>query len=790
MESILPTDSGVTDRSTIVPRLRHISWFGMLGLLAVALTFLFSYWVNTRSNQLVQESQVRGRLARESRLLTLEREKSIRGYLLSKQQVSLIPGLISRDALQSKLDSLVRLTSGHASQQDRAKAIGLAISRWDRGWVTPILAAGGSRPPDAESDLAGKELFDSISEAFDSFVAGQQRTYQSVMAMQSTLQIVTLAAVVVEIILLIVLVQWLSRRSIGQARKLIEQQDQLEIQTGELQQQAAELEEQTNEANEAVTLLSQTNSQLEETIRRLESAESIATSATTQHQDTRELLDFVLNSSPVGVSLRDSNLRLVRVNAALTAMTGMSAAELSGKNVDEIMSDDVADVIEPALRRVIATGQPITNIPLSGATRSEPKRVRHYLASFFPVKLPGGEIGAGTVVLETTQYRQLEDQLLQAHKMEAVGRLAGGVAHDFNNMLTAIMSYGELVLADLPEDSLQRSDVLEILKAGEKATGLTRKLLAFSRQQVLRPTVINLNGTIDGMRNMLTRMTSANMDLSFNFAPDLGEVTADATEIERVIVNLVLNSRDAMVDGGKLIIETANIVIDDEYCAAHADTRPGAYVMISVTDTGPGMSNEVKQKLFEPFFTTKEKGKGTGLGLPSVYGIVKQSGGFVWVYSEPGRGTTFKIYLPRTEQGLPASKLGPVRPSYSGAQTILIVDDDEEVRNVATRILRQNGYKVIEAANGAEALRVCDEENTAVDLIVTDIVMPEMGGPEFAERLRETQPDARILFTSGYTENAATRQNFLDPDEAFIEKPFTPASLALKARQVLDSTKP
>jgi len=244
-----------------------------------------------------------------------------------------------------------------------------------------------------------------------------------------------------------------------------------------------------------------------------------------------------------------------------------------------------------------------------------------------------------------------------------------------------------------------------------------------------------------------------------------------------------------MPGGGKLIIETSNVEIDEEYSSSHADTKPGAYVMIAVSDTGAGMTREVKEKLFEPFFTTKEKGKGTGLGLPSVYGIVKQSGGFVWVYSEPGHGTTFKVYLPRSEEVHTSAHPTPSRNRPVGAETILLVEDDDEVRNVATRILRQNGYRVLEAANGAEALRVCDAEKIAVDLIVTDIVMPEMGGTELAGRLRKTQPDARILFTSGYTEDAAVRQRFLAPGEAFIAKPFTPASLARKAREILDSSR-
>ncbi|MGH9421702.1 MAG: ATP-binding protein, partial [Thermoanaerobaculia bacterium] len=387
-----------------------------------------------------------------------------------------------------------------------------------------------------------------------------------------------------------------------------------------------------------------------------------------------------------------------------------------------------------------------------------------------------------------SKHQEMQSQLLQSQKMEAVGRLAGGVAHDFNNMLTAIMSYSELILAELPPGSTVREDMLEVVKAATKAAALTRKLLAFSRQQVLRPSVVDLNASIDALCKMMKRMLGDEIEVCTRFAPGLWSVTADQTEIERVMMNLVLNARDAMPDGGRLDIETSNVVVDEEYASTHADTKAGDYVMIAVTDSGDGMTREVREKVFDPFFTTKEKGKGTGLGLPSVYGIVKQSGGFVWVYSEVGHGTTFKIYLPKSEEVEPATPPAPTKNRQIGQETILLVEDDEEVRHVAVRVLTQNGYRVLEAANGADALRICDQEGDALDLIVTDIVMPEMGGSELATRVRAKQPAARILFTSGYTEDVIVRESFLAPGEEFIEKPFTPALLAKKAREILDAT--
>ena len=615
-----------------------------------------------------------------------------------------------------------------------------------------------------------------------------------------TLGGITIGAIIFELAVLLGVLVVLARRSLKYAREVLHQREILESQTEDLQQQATELEEQAveleeqaDEANRNANTLEAMNMDLEATIAQLKAAEHTATTAVLQKEETQGLLDFVLNNSPVGVALFNREGQFLRVNGAMAGMTGSPLSEHEGKRFAEVAPEELSDAVEPLIDNVNSTGEPVTNVPVVAASLDDPTRDRHFLFSFFPVRLPGRAIGVGAVVLETTQFRQLEEQLLQAQKMEAVGRLAGGVAHDFNNMLTAIRSYSELILSELTPGSQTHVDMTEVIKAAERATSLTKKLLAFSRQQVLMPSRVDLNATVDGLSKMLKRIVGRNVELASQLAPNLWPVNADPTEVERVITNLVLNSHDAMPEGGRLIIETANVNIDDEYAMTHADTKPGPYVMIAVTDSGTGMTKEVREKLFEPFFTTKEKGKGTGLGLPSVYGIVKQSGGFVWVYSELGRGTTVKVYLPRALEPVPAADghgetlRTPKGNRQVGVETILLVEDDDEVREVALRILRNNGYHVLEAANGADALRVCEQQPFPVDLVVTDIVMPEMGGTELAEKIRETQPDARILFTSGYTEDAAVRQSFMHPGEAFIEKPFTPASLAKKAREMLGS---
>lgn len=790
----MPDEFSASGLERILPRLRRAFWIGAGALVAVALTFALLSWLNHRSLQLVLDSQQISRIARESRSLVIDRESSVRGYLISHQQVSLVPEFSARPALATKLDSLVILSRNSVSQSDRARAVRSAVQRWERGWVAFALDPRRASPSITEQEtIAGKELFDSIQSAFESFMAGEQRISNMRVRMLGVIQQATFVLIIAEIVLLLVILRWFSRRSINQAGQLLSQQAQLEnqamdlqTQTAELEQQAVELEEQADETDRANLALRETNENLETTIRRLEEAESHVGNAQSQARETQALLDFILNHSPTGVVLYDQDRHIVRVNAAMESITGMPASAHVGKTAYDFMSDDIAEVVDSAIERVLETGMPVTNLPLSGASRSDMLKERHFLASYYPVSLPGGKEGAAGLVLETTQYRRLEEQLLQSQKMEAVGRLAGGVAHDFNNMLTAIMSYSELLLSEMPADSHQRTDMMEILKAAEKATALTKKLLAFSRQQVLRPETVDINATVDGMGKMIRRLIGRNIELSLRLAPKLWTVAADPQELERVIMNLVLNSRDAMSGGGKLIIETSNATIDDDYASTHADTEPGPYVMISVTDSGAGMTREVKDKLFEPFFTTKEKGKGTGLGLPSVYGIVKQSGGFVWVYSELGKGTTFKVYLPKSVEPASSANRALTRNRTIGSETILLVEDDEEVRNVATRILRRNGYRVLEAGNGADALRVCEDESEPVDLIVTDIVMPEMNGSELAQKIREKQPDARILFTSGYTEDAAVRQSLLHPGEAFIEKPFTPASLAKKARDLLD----
>jgi len=505
-------------------------------------------------------------------------------------------------------------------------------------------------------------------------------------------------------------------------------------------------------------------------------------------QKYRDIFDF----ATVGIyqSRRDGSL--ITANAPLADILGYDSPEdLLRHNLDEIYAD-------PAERRELITRFE----PSKKAHRQE---VRWKRQDGTPIWL---ELDARAVrnADGTTRYfegfvhdiserkkseeekRRLQEQLVQAQKMEAVGQLAGGIAHDFNNLLTAITGYSELLLGELPPEDLRRSHADEIRKAGERAASLTQQLLAFSRRQVLEPKVLDVNIVVADIERMLRRLIGEHIELKTPKAPNLWKVKADPGQIEQAILNLVLNARDAMPNGGTLAIATSNAQLDESFTRSHVPTQPGPYVCVAVSDTGVGISDDVKARLFEPFFTTKERGKGTGLGLSTTYGIIKQSGGYLWCDSEVGRGTTFRVLLPRVDEPVTqAEQRKPLPPIHPGDETLLLVEDEPEVRSLVQRILKTQGYTVVTAANPDEALAVAREFKGPIQLMVTDVVMPGMSGLQLAERLAPTRPDMRVLFMSGYTNDAIGHQGVLDPGTAFLQKPFTPNALARKVREVLEA---
>jgi PAS domain S-box-containing protein len=416
----------------------------------------------------------------------------------------------------------------------------------------------------------------------------------------------------------------------------------------------------------------------------------------------------------------------------------------------------------------------------------------------FPVEISLSyiESGKGTIAIafvsDISARKQLEEQLIQSRKMEAVGRLAGGIAHDFNNLLTIISGYNRLLLDRLPPQDANRGYAEEILKAGERAAALTRQLLMFSRREMTPPRVVNLNKIISSASQMLRRLIPQSIELVFIPHPNLGNVKADPGQMEQALVNLVINARDAMPKGGKITIETANVELDHEYCRTHLGVAPGRYVMMAVTDSGRGMDPETKRHIFEPFFTTKAPGQGTGLGLSTVYGIVKQNHGDIWVYSEIERGTTFKVYLPRVDQPEEEEQKTPEIPSKSrlGGETILVVEDEPGVRNLVRTVLAENGYRVLVAADILEALQISQRHGGPIDLLLTDVVLPHASGIEVAKHLQASRPNLRVLYMSGYTENAVTHQSALDTNVELLPKPFSFEQLLIRVRQLLDIRSP
>jgi PAS domain S-box-containing protein len=504
-------------------------------------------------------------------------------------------------------------------------------------------------------------------------------------------------------------------------------------------------------------------------------------------QRFRELYD----NAPVGYFEYDSQGRITSVNRTELEMLGYTLDEMIGQPVWKFIEEGIAR--QQILAKLAGTMPPARGLERT-YRRKDGTTFPGIVEDRFILDSEGKTKGIRATIQDITERKwaeeektTLQEQLRQSQKIEAIGRLAGGIAHDFNNLLTVIKGYSQLSLTELKEDVPLRGNIEEIKRASDKAADLTRQLLAFSRRQILETRVLDLNTVLRDMDKMLRRLIGEDVELVTVLADDLGRVKTDPGWVEQIIMNLAVNARDAMPSVGKLTIETANVELDGAYARNHIAVTPGRYVMLSMSDTGVGMTPEVKQQVFEPFFTTREKGKGTGLGLSTVYGIVKQSGGNIWVYSEPGKGTTFKIYLPRVDEPLEELKEKVVKEELPhGSETILLVEDEEVVRKLAVRILKRQGYTVLEGSHGNEAIDVCKQHKGPVHLLLTDVVMPGMSGRELAERFKPLYPKMKVLYMSGYTDIAITHHCVLEEGINYIQKPFNVDGFARKVREVLD----
>jgi len=477
---------------------------------------------------------------------------------------------------------------------------------------------------------------------------------------------------------------------------------------------------------------------------------------------------------------------------SLCKILGYSREELMGMDYRKYMDKETAQMVYQTFNQVYTTGEPNRGVNWEVIRKDGTKRIHESSVSL--IKDAKGEpVWFRGIVRDVTERkkaeeekRSLEEQLRQSQKMEAIGRLAGGIAHDFNNFLTVMRGHSQLALMELKKGDRFKESFEAIENATTKSANLVRQLLAFSRRQVMEMIVLDLNTLLKDLEKMLRRIIGEDVELLTVSADDLGRVKADPGQIEQVVLNLVVNARDAMPSGGKLTIETANVELDETYVHSHVAVTPGRYVMLSVSDTGVGMTPEVKKQVFDPFFTTKKKGKGTGLGLATAYGIVKQSGGNIWIYSEPGQGATFKIYLPRVEEPLTEEREKEVSGLFRGVGVILVVEDEEDVRKAVLGVFRKHGYSVLEAADEEDALLICQQYEDTIHLMVTDVVMPRISGPELAKRLVVFHPEMKVLYMSGYADEAIVHHGVLDKGVNYIQKPFTFAGLARKVREVLD----
>lgn len=737
-------------------RAKTVTMFAVTALVA---TLVALYATGQQSTAWVQHSRQVARLGRTALTMATDEETGIRGYLLARDSTMLSTYTNARRRLPALFASLLT-TEDDPAQRERYRDIRDRLIDWNRRIAEPVLAAPERfDDPSARRAWAadGRHRFDAVRVGFQALINEEDGEYEKRVERDSLIRLWGMMLLLIEILVITVAATLADRRMIAQANEILDNNSRLE-------EQAVELE------------ITMDESQL----------------SAREREEAFAVLDAALGSAPQAFAFFDNDGQLVHRNGAFDYL--LSGLESPPSGTDGAPAPAVSGAVQDAIDAVGRDRQPRSGITLESHHPDEHAVAsrRTWTASYYPVEVAGRPLGVGMLASDATAYLRLESELRQSQKMDAIGQLAGSVAHDFNNVLTVITSYGDMLLMDMAP-SPERRDVERIVQAANRAAALTKQLLTFSRKETLQPEPLDVNAVITGLEDMLRRLIGEEIQVVVHADGRLPEVVIDQGQLEQVLVNLAVNARDAMPGGGTLLIETsgARVALEDE--PMHPGLKAGAYAVIAVSDTGVGIDIANQTRVFEPYFTTKAKGQGTGIGLATVYGVVRQAGGHIALYSEPGEGTTFRIWLPladagaRTHTPFPGATKAVTRPSNL---TVLVADDDDSVREAVVRVLQRRGYEVITARNGAEALALCSDlaaRRQGIDLVISDVIMPEMSGPALIEQVRQVMGDVRVLFMSGYTGTHLANANLPPGMTAFIEKPFTVDVLLDKVAQVFDA---
>ena len=759
---------------------------------SMAVFYQFEREGRTAQDLVVHTFEVRSAI-REARSLLSSAEAGIRGYLLLRQQSFLESYMAAREALPAQFSRIDGLVQDNPSQVSRVpQAQRLASRVLDSMEAVRQDAAAGQKDAAIEEFAKGRVETTELRRVLDTMLSEEeallvQRTGIEQKA-QRRLEIAIFAGGVLGLLGGLIAALVFNSRIVKRVHRLEEEARQVaagEPITGEVsgRDEIARLESTLQDTSELLRLqtseLETARGELEERVRQRTIELSQANEELHQANEIRQA---IIKSAPVAIWATDLEGKVTFWNPSAEKIFGWTEGEVIGQPLP-VITDEQQSEFREWLERY-RTGEALAAVERK-RRRNDGKLIDVSIWTAPLRDTQGNIVGAIAIDSDITEQKNLEEQFRQSQKLEAIGRLAGGVAHDFNNLLTVIMGYVEMLVSEAQDRPELVQYAQEIQYSATRASALTAQLLAFSRRQLSQPKVLDINEVVTHSTKLLRRVIGEDIEIATHLAPNLGKVKADPIHIDQLIMNLVVNARDAMSDGGKLTIETANVIVDENYVGKHLGVKPGPYTLLAISDTGTGMTEEVRNRIFEPFFTTKEAGKGTGLGLAIVYGVVKQNHGAIMVYSEPGKGTTFKIYLPMVEVPAEVAAANGSTAEPRGSETVLLCEDESAIRKLLQTMLGRLGYRILVAENPREALEMARRHNGSIDLLLTDIVMPEMSGFELARAVRGNRPHMKVLFMSGYTDNRVNNSWMLEPGTPFLHKPFTGASLAQKVREAL-----